>query len=131
MKLFVAILFTLYYEGVMAVFAFTDIVSEKDIVFYAVIGALAAAVGVLNAFHNLALEVVLIDVFGKSDRADELIVVKILGNLDGVISALYIRRNDSVRVEIPFDANTFRTYDKATGLYRIPRSLIFRLEYSN
>lgn len=42
LKLFVAILFTLYYEGVMAVFAFTGIVSEKDIVFYAVIGALAA-----------------------------------------------------------------------------------------
>lgn len=42
LKLFVAILFTLYYEGVMAVFAFTDIVADKDIVFYAVIGALAA-----------------------------------------------------------------------------------------
>lgn len=46
-KLFVAILIALYYEGIMAALAFTDIVSDKDLVFYCVIGALAAVCVVL------------------------------------------------------------------------------------
>ncbi len=41
-KLFVAILIAIYYEGVMAVLAFTDIVWDKDLIFYLVIGGLAA-----------------------------------------------------------------------------------------
>ncbi|MDE7082453.1 MAG: glycoside hydrolase family 3 C-terminal domain-containing protein [Clostridia bacterium] len=47
LKLFVAILLSLYYEGIMAVLAFTDIVSGKDIIFYSVIGVLAAVCLVL------------------------------------------------------------------------------------
>lgn len=43
LKLFVALLLFAYYEGIMAALAFTDIVSVKDVVFYAVIGALAGA----------------------------------------------------------------------------------------
>lgn len=50
-KLFVAILLCVYCEGVLATLAFTQVVSEKDIVFYAVIGALAAAVAVLFAVY--------------------------------------------------------------------------------
>ncbi len=41
LKLFVAILLSVYYEGIMAALAFTDIVAEKDLIFYCVIGALA------------------------------------------------------------------------------------------
>lgn len=50
-KLFVAILITLYYEGIMAVLAFTDAVRDKDLVFYCVIGALAAVCAVLFACY--------------------------------------------------------------------------------
>ncbi|MDE6667121.1 MAG: glycoside hydrolase family 3 C-terminal domain-containing protein [Clostridia bacterium] len=41
LKLFVAILITLYYEGVMAALAFTDIIAGKDLISYLVIGGLA------------------------------------------------------------------------------------------
>lgn len=41
-KLFVAIIFVLYFEGLMAALAFTDIVHDKGILFYSVIGAFAA-----------------------------------------------------------------------------------------
>ncbi len=47
LKLFVAILLFLYYEGIMAALAFTDIVVVKDLIFYCVIGALAAVCLVL------------------------------------------------------------------------------------
>lgn len=47
LKLFVAILLALYYEGAMAALAFTDIVVEKDLIFYCTIGALAAVCVIL------------------------------------------------------------------------------------
>lgn len=47
LKLFIAIMVALYYEGIMAAFAFTDIVSDKDLIFYCIIGALAAVCIVL------------------------------------------------------------------------------------
>ena len=34
-------------------------------------------------------------------------------------SKVFVRRNDAVKVEIPFDGNTFRTYDFAKGNYRV------------
>ena len=32
---------------------------------------------------------------------------------------MYVKKHDSVRVEIPFDVNTFKSYDPDSGLYRI------------
>lgn len=34
-------------------------------------------------------------------------------------SKVYVKKHDSVRVEIPFDVNTFKSYDPDSGLYRI------------
>ncbi|MBD5584032.1 MAG: hypothetical protein HDQ88_03045 [Clostridia bacterium] len=46
LKLFVAILVAIYYNGVLAVLAFTDVVSVKDTLFYIIIGVIAL---ILNA----------------------------------------------------------------------------------
>lgn len=46
-KLFLALILALYYNGVLAVFAFTPVISDKSLLLYTVLGAIAAVLNVL------------------------------------------------------------------------------------
>lgn len=54
-KLFVAILLTVYCEGVLATLMFTDIVSGKNTLFYCITGVLAAAFLVLFVIYTVVI----------------------------------------------------------------------------
>ncbi len=84
LKLALALILALYYNGMLAVFAFTNIVPYKDVLFYCVIGGLAVVADVLiityiavnakkrSKQNYLAVNEVLTDMVGQVSEFDEI-----------------------------------------------------------
>ena len=54
-KLFLALMLALYFDGVLAVFAFTPIIADKDVVLYSVLGGLAFVINLVLLIYVIRL----------------------------------------------------------------------------